>query len=60
MIRKSKVYFALLNFLGVQSADDLWVNFREQDLHRKVFRIFLRVLSKSDWFLSDQFLIDQF
>ena len=36
MIR-SKLYFALLNLYSAQFTDDnLWMNFREQDLHRHV------------------------
>ena len=54
MIRKSKVFFVLLNFLGVQSTHDIWINFREQDLHRTMFRFFAS-LSKSNQFLSDLF-----
>ena len=35
---KRKIYFVLLNAIGAQSSNDnIWVNFREQDLHRDVF-----------------------
>lgn len=35
---KRKIYFVLLNAIGAQSSNDnIWMNFREQDLHRDVF-----------------------
>ena len=57
MIRNSKVYFALLNFLGVQSTDhDLWINFREQDLHRTAFRFFAVPLNVGSVFIRPIFV----
>ena len=36
---KRKIQFALLNLIGAQSSENAWMNFREQDLHRDVFRL---------------------
>ena len=40
---KRKIQFALLNLIGAQSSNDGWMNFREQDLHRNVFRLNFRL-----------------
>ena len=57
---KRKIYFVLLNAIGAQSSNDnIWMNFREQDLHRDVF-IFnfwrLKIVKYTWWTIWQSYL----